>query len=486
MQNEEQPAAPFNDNPPNPNPETPAEQPANATETSIFSNPADTPEPVATSEPAPTTPEPTAEPTATPTEEKTASQQIANQFFMQPTSAITSSPEPVSPADRPYHKATVPLFLIVIITICIGALFTVLTGLVPETIANLPNLFIDTIGNVTPVNTGDTGNNTPKEPDNVGTGGGSVETPPTGGENTGSGNTGSGNTSGGNTGSGNTGGGNTGGGNTGGGNTGGGNTGSGNTGGGNTGGGNTGGNTPATPTQAEINNTLRLQLEDKYDFSLYYGDELGNYALGSYRPSHLTDETQIYRKIRLLENAMAKYPNGFFNEMINNGSTLVIYIVNSIGDNIVGLTGTYSDGLAVILLGTDFGEDYYVTATHHEFMHYFDAYMKRRSGNTIDLSMSALNPSGFVYGDQSYNYVYMPMYGNASTAYFVSVYGKTSNLEDRATIFGELMTMQNCTGFMNAGYPINEKAKLIANQIDQYYASVNSVNTEYWERCIQF
>ena len=179
-------------------------------------------------------------------------------------------------------------------------------------------------------------------------------------------------------------------------------------------------------------------------------------------------------------------PNGFFNEMINNGSTLVIYIVNSIGDNIVGLTGTYSDGLAVILLGTDFGEDYYVTATHHEFMHYFDAYMKRRSGNTIDLSMSALNPSGFVYGDQSYNYVYMPMYGNASTAYFVSVYGKTSNLEDRATIFGELMTMQNCTSFMNAGYPINEKAKLIANQIDQYYASVNSVNTEYWERCIQF
>ena len=78
------------------------------------------------------------------------------------------------------------------------------------------------------------------------------------------------------------------------------------------------------------------------------------------------------------------------------------------------------------------------------------------------------------------------MHGNASTAYFVSVYGKTSNLEDRATIFGELMTMQNCTSFMNAGYPINEKAKLIANQIDQYYASVNSVNTEYWERCIQF
>ena len=492
MQNEEQPTELFNNNPPNPDSELPIEQSTNIDESpAISSDSTETPELNAT--PEPTAPsEPATEPAATQVEEKTTSQQIANQFFAQPTATATSSPAPASPVDRPYHKATVPLFLIVIIAICVGALFTVLTGLVPETIANLPNLFIDTIGNVTPVGTEDSGNNAPKEPDNVGTGGGSIKTPPADSGNTGSGNTGSGNTGGGSggqkpgTGGGNTGSGNTGGGSGTGGNTGGGNTGSGNTGGGNTGGGNTGGDTPATPTQAEINNTLRLQLEDKYDFSLYYGDELGNYALGTYRPSHLTDDAQIYRKIRLLENAMAKYPNGFFNEMINNGSTLVIYIVDSIGDNIVGLTGTYSDGLAVILLGTDFGEDYYVTATHHEFMHYFDAYMKRRSSNTIDLSMSALNPTDFVYGDQSYNHVYMPMYGNASTAYFVSVYGKTSNLEDRATIFGELMTMQNCASFMNTGYPINEKAKLIANQIDQYYASVNSVNTEYWERCIQF
>ena len=108
-----------------------------------------------------------------------------------------------------------------------------------------------------------------------------------------------------------------------------------------------------------------------------------------------------------------------------------------------------------------------------------------KGDNSAESKMTALNPAGYVYGDSNNNnYVWIG--NNAATAYFISSYGKTSYMEDRATIFSDMMTRGTCPAYYTKGYPLNEKARSISEQIQLNFNTVSPNTTEFWERCVAY
>ena len=240
------------------------------------------------------------------------------------------------------------------------------------------------------------------------------------------------------------------------------------------------------PTQAEINDIYRQLIQNKFKLTIKYGDENGNYApIPEYVPVKLYDENTIHQYLLVIDSIMSMYPDGFFQEMVNSGMTLNIYIVKTIGGRISGLTETWSNGYVTIMLQSDDGR-YFAETMHHELMHYIDGYMKiAKRDLSAEANMNALNPAGYSYGDtNNNNYVYIG--NNAATSYFMSSYSKTNFMEDRATIFSDMMTRATCPAYYTNGYPLNEKAKSIAQQIDNNFITVNAETTEFWERCIAY
>jgi hypothetical protein len=117
---------------------------------------------------------------------------------------------------------------------------------------------------------------------------------------------------------------------------------------------------------------------------------------------------------------------------------------------------------------------------NHELMHYIDAYLNSKLyPNTVDIEWNKLNPTEYIYGSFNTDYDYFPSQNN--NAYFFSNYSQTNYKEDRATLFEDIMTRSYKRPCYNEGYPLYNKIKLLANQIDEGFDSVNSDTIEYWE-----
>ena len=177
-----------------------------------------------------------------------------------------------------------------------------------------------------------------------------------------------------------------------------------------------------------------------------------------------------------VESTLKKYPNGFFKEMKDNNVSLRIYIVNKIDGGHSGMTDGRNQSNITVTIGTA-GTNLFEYTLHHELMHYIDIYMKQKDP-TLNLAeiMKSYNPEGFTYGDKSNEYVYY--FTSVDKAYFLSVYGKTNYLEDRAVLFSDMMTRTTKRPYYNDGTPLNKKAKLINDQLHKYY---NCVSKSKWK-----
>ena len=98
----------------------------------------------------------------------------------------------------------------------------------------------------------------------------------------------------------------------------------------------------------------------------------------------------------------------------------------------------------------------------------------------INITMKDVNPIGFTYGDTSNEYVYY--FTSIDNAYFLSAYGKTNYLEDRAVIFSDLMTRTFTKDYYADSTPINKKAKLISSQIKEHFNTLSNTGRYYWDR----
>lgn len=231
-------------------------------------------------------------------------------------------------------------------------------------------------------------------------------------------------------------------------------------------------------TQAEKNDEYRKQLQNKYSVKIAYKDELGNYTINGYGSDKLNDDNKINNCLGEINKTLKNYPNGFFKEMKDYGMPLTIYLVNSISGNVSGLTDAKDKSDIKIMIAP---ASLFENTLNHEIMHYIDSYIKVK-GYSIDINitMKDVNPIGFTYGDTSNEYVYY--FTSIDNAYFLSAYGKTNYLEDRAVIFSDLMTRTFTKDYYDDGTPINKKAKLISSQIKEHFNTLSNTGRYYWDR----
>ena len=233
-------------------------------------------------------------------------------------------------------------------------------------------------------------------------------------------------------------------------------------------------------TQAEKNDEYRKQLQDKYSVKIAYKNELGNYTINGYGSEKLNDDNKINNCLREIDTTLKNYPNGFFKEMKDYGMPLTIYLINSISGDVSGLTDAKDKSDIKIMIAP---ASIFENTLNHEIMHYIDTYIKDK-GYPIDINntMKDVNPVGFTYGDTSNEYVYY--FTSVDNAYFLSAYGKTNYLEDRAVIFSDLMTRTFTKDYYDNGTPINKKAKLISSQIKEHFNTLSNTGRYYWDRFI--
>ena len=231
-------------------------------------------------------------------------------------------------------------------------------------------------------------------------------------------------------------------------------------------------------TQAEKNDEYRKQLQNKYSVKIAYKNGLGNYTINGYGSDKLNDDNKINNCLGEIDKTFKNYPNGFFKEMKDYGMPLTIYLVNSISGNVSGLTDAKDKSDIKIMIAP---ASLFENTLNHEIMHYIDTYIKDK-GYPIDINntMKDVNPVGFTYGDTSNDYVYY--FTSVDSAYFLSAYGKTNYLEDRAVIFSDLMTRTFTKDYYADGTPINKKAKLISSQIKEHFNTLSNTGRYYWDR----
>lgn len=232
-------------------------------------------------------------------------------------------------------------------------------------------------------------------------------------------------------------------------------------------------------TQEEINDNYRNNIQNTYGIKIAYGEEMGSYLIGSYTPTKLTDASEINEYLTKIETEMKKYPNGFFKEMKDFGMPLTLYIVKDIPNSgISGLTDSQFADNIIISVKTSL---LFETTLNHEIMHYIDVYINMKMyPDEISTLWNKLNPEGYEYGSFDTSLDFMTTQNNNS--YFLTNYAQTNWREDRATLFGDMMTRVSKRSCYTADTPLYNKMKLISEQIDTYYTSVNSSTTEYWER----
>ena len=231
-------------------------------------------------------------------------------------------------------------------------------------------------------------------------------------------------------------------------------------------------------TQAEKNDEYRKQLQNKYSVKIAYKNELGNYTINGYGSDKLNDDNKINNCLGEIDKTLKNYPNGFFKEMKDYGMPLTIYLVNSISDDVSGLTDAKDKSDIKIMIAP---ASLFENTLNHEIMHYIDSYIKVK-GYPIDINttMKDVNPVGFTYGDTSNEYVYY--FTSVDNAYFLSAYGKTNYLEDRAVLFSDMMTRTFAKDYYDDGTPINKKAKLISSQIKEHFKTLSNTERYYWDR----
>ena len=234
-------------------------------------------------------------------------------------------------------------------------------------------------------------------------------------------------------------------------------------------------------TQAQKNNEYRNQIQNKYSIKITYQDEMDYYSMNGYTRQIIEDDNEINKYLIEIDKALAKYPEGFFKEMKNFNMPATIYLVKSISGNVSGVTDAHIKTNIIIMIEPSLLFEYVL---HHEIMHYIDSYISVK-GYPIDInkSMNEVNPEGFIYGDKSNDYVYN--FTDVKNAYFVSKYGKTNYLEDRAVIFAELMFRTYTKDCYAKNTPINKKANFISSQIKEHFSILKSTEKYYWDRFIK-
>lgn len=233
-------------------------------------------------------------------------------------------------------------------------------------------------------------------------------------------------------------------------------------------------NTLPTPTIQEVNNKLRLELQNKYGITIKYGSETNGYNVGGLSTSVIVDDNKVANVLGELAANLSYYPSGFFKEFEEVGLKLTVYLIDKYSEaDVTGVTDPSSNNV-VISIATYFS---FSESFHHEAYHYMEKYIKLKGGSFS--YWPQYNPSDFIYGNTNSSLSFDRT--NKSSSFFVNDYAQTDEYEDRASTF-EYMMSNSKASCLNTNEPVWSKAVYMSKVIDVFFNTVNSYTTEYWER----
>lgn len=207
-------------------------------------------------------------------------------------------------------------------------------------------------------------------------------------------------------------------------------------------------------------------LNELYGINVLYGEDTINYA-NKVDATVETDLNIVNNNVKVLFHTLEKYPRGMFDGFKNKEYKMDVILLDSFTNNNLALAS--KNNLKEIKLYVS-NTDKFERAVHHELFHVFEYYMADKNKYVFE-QWTNLNPSIFKYQSDvlklDNNYVYLKD-SNTDNWYFVTKYAKTSEKEDRAETFAELMMLQKKPEYLESNTNIKKKADNIMSEMSKY------------------
>lgn len=237
--------------------------------------------------------------------------------------------------------------------------------------------------------------------------------------------------------------------------------------------------------KTNVNIELVSEIGRVYNINVIYGNGTETLAK-SINAKSLYDDTKVNKILLELISCLEKYPNNIFKEIQLKDYTIEICLVSNFeNDNIAVATRDSNNNFKIYISNLEKVEKI-ERSIHHETYHILEYYMKLEYDiNELYKNWNNYNPEGFEYKEEiallDTNYVFN--LDKEGRAYFVSIYSKVSEKEDRAEVFADTMVAKNIPLYYrdNIG-AIKNKMQTISNVIKKCFYSVNYGTSIYWTR----
>lgn len=208
------------------------------------------------------------------------------------------------------------------------------------------------------------------------------------------------------------------------------------------------------------------KIKNEYGIIIGYGEEEKSF-ISSVDANIQYDLNIANNNIKIIYEALKKYPDDVFDIFKDLDYSLHISLVSSFNDNNIALASKNNLNQYRMYLSNDVN---FERAFHHEFFHILEYYMADRV-KYLYYAWNSYNPSGFEYEEDVTKLTDEFVYSKYATeeenkhTYFLTKYSKVSPREDRAEMFADLMMINKKEGYLKNGTNIDNKINYLINEI---------------------
>lgn len=211
-------------------------------------------------------------------------------------------------------------------------------------------------------------------------------------------------------------------------------------------------------------------LNELYGINVLYGQDTINYA-NKVDATVETDLNIINNNLKVLFHTLEKYPRSMFGPFKSKEYKLDIILLDKFTNSNLALAS--KNNLKEIKLYVS-NTDKFERAIHHELFHVFEYYMSDQNVKVFS-DWKKFNPNEFRYEANISNldstYVYLKSADeddSLNSSYFVTKYAKTSEKEDRAETFAEIMMLSKTPEYLQSDTNIRKKVDNIMENMSKY------------------
>ena len=218
-------------------------------------------------------------------------------------------------------------------------------------------------------------------------------------------------------------------------------------------------------TVSQENEYYIKKIKNEFGINVAFGKNVENFAKRVDATAQY-DENIINNNIKIIYKALEKYPIEVFDMSLSKENPVYIMMVDKFENNNLALASRNNlDEYRIYISNTEKLE----RAFHHEMYHVLEYYMSK-SGKKLYNEWANLNPKDFKYNEDTSkltkDYVYDKENEDVTNCYFLTKYSKTTEKEDRAEIFAEIMTLKNAPVYLKSDCNIRKKADSIRNTLN--------------------